>query len=195
MYQKYQTEAVVMGSRESGENDRAIALFTREFGLVWAKAIGVRKETSKMRCAVPLYARAQVALVRGKHGWRLAGAISLGAPPRARTRSAGPSGLSVFARIASLTLKLVGGEEQNVYLYDTLTEAHSSLTYGCEAGSTIELLCVARVLYALGYLSADALGTSLFAHTAFAEPHMAEATELRDPLLASVNNALSAAHL
>ena len=207
MYQKYQTEAVVLGGRDIGECDRAVALFTRDFGLVWARATGVRKEVSKMRCAVPLHAVAQVALVKGKSGWRLAGAISLAAPLRA----AEPSGLAVFARIAMLVTRLVTGEERNEYLYDTLVSAHTALAQNADLGrsdlprscegqtftdsSAVELLCVARILYSLGYLSADALGTALFAHTALAEPHLTEAVAMYDPLLASVNNALAAARV
>ena len=77
MYQKYQTEALILGSREQGENDRLYTLFTREFGLVQARASAVRKETSRMRYALQNYARANAALVKGKRGWRMAGASSL----------------------------------------------------------------------------------------------------------------------
>jgi recombinational DNA repair protein (RecF pathway) len=49
MYQKYHTEAIVLGSIERGEADRTIALMTRDFGLVRARASAVRSETSKMR--------------------------------------------------------------------------------------------------------------------------------------------------
>ena len=77
MYQKYQTEALVLGSRERGEADRVFALYTRDFGLVWARASGVRRENSKMRYALQSYCYIQTGLVRGKRGWRLAGGSAL----------------------------------------------------------------------------------------------------------------------
>ena len=52
MYEKYQTEALVLGNREMGEADRVIALFTRDFGLVRARASSIRTERSKMRYAI-----------------------------------------------------------------------------------------------------------------------------------------------
>ena len=72
MYQKYNTEALVLGSRETGESDRVYALFTKDFGLVRARASSVRSEKSLMRYALQNYSRANVSLVRGG-GWRAAG--------------------------------------------------------------------------------------------------------------------------
>lgn len=185
MYQKYQTEAIVLRSYERGEADRVFALYTKEFGLVWARASAVRRESSKMRYALQNYALASVSLVRGARGWRAAGA-------QARAHSTAAS----FARAAKLIERLVGGEEKNDYLFDTLIEAHAAfLQEPVEKHPTIELLCVARILYALGYVSADALGTALFSHVAYALPDLAEAEATRLKLLASVNKALSETHL
>ena len=49
MYQKYQTEAIVLANREMGENDRVLALYTKDFGLVKARASAIRSEKSKAR--------------------------------------------------------------------------------------------------------------------------------------------------
>ena len=190
MYQKYHTDALVLGSREVGEADRALALYTRDFGLVWARATGVRKESSKMRYALQSYARANVSLVRGKHGWRAAGASCQG------IALMDAAGLAVFARIAQLVVRLVAGEERNEYLFDALVEAHTSLgSADADMLPTIEIVCVARVLYALGYLSAEALQTALFSHTAYGIDHLREAETVRDDLLLSINRALSETHL
>src|SRR3989344_5345502 len=52
MYEKYQTEALVLGNREMGEADRMIVLFSRDFGLVRARAPAIRTERYKMRYAL-----------------------------------------------------------------------------------------------------------------------------------------------
>lgn len=189
MYQKYQTEALVLRSYERGEADRVFALYTREFGLLWARSSAVRRESSRMRYALQSCGHVQVSLVRGTSGWRLAGATAL-------SEALDPESFAVFARIARLVDRLVGGEEQNAYLYQALADARAALARASEdERAAIELLCVARMLYALGYLSADALGTALFAHTAYAPAAIAETDVLRAKLLSSVNRALSETQL
>ncbi|HUO56518.1 MAG TPA: recombination protein O N-terminal domain-containing protein [Candidatus Paceibacterota bacterium] len=191
MYQKYQTEAIVLSAYERGEADKSFALFTSEFGLVRARASAVRTERSKMRHALQLYTRGTVALVRGKSGWRLAGAS-------ATTSAMGKSseGIAAFARVANLTLRLVAGEERNEYLFSALAQAHEALMKeNVETAPMIEIVAVARVLYALGYISNEALKTALFTHTMYAPAHLDEAANLREELLASINRALSQTHL
>ncbi len=190
MYQKYHTEALVLGSRENGENDRVFALYTKDFGLVRARASAVRKESSRMRYALQNYARADVSLIKGKRGWRAAGAFAIA------NTSGDSRSITAFARIAELTTRLVHGEEKNDYLFSVLAEAHGALMRErVEASATIEIVCVARVLYALGYLSAEALETALFTHTAYTGKHLEEAELMRDKLLSSINRAIAETHL
>lgn len=189
MYQKYHTEALVLGSREYGESDRVFALYTKDFGLVRARASAVRKEVSRMRYALQHYAHAQVALVRGKRGWRIGGAVAL-------SDHVSLSAATVFARIARLVLRLVAGEERNDYLFEALSEARSALAKSSkDAHAVIEIVCVARILFALGYLSAEALQTTLFAHAAYTDRDLAEAMTLQDKFLSSINRAISESHL
>src|SRR3989338_5138616 len=186
MYQKYQTEALVLGSVERGEADKVFALYTRDFGLVRARASAVRAECSRMRYAIQNYSCIHAALVRGRRGWRVGGAIARTGP------YGGIKSISVFARIARLVLRLVAGDEKNEYLYTALAAAHGALMdKKCEAQGAIELVCVARVLYALGYLSSEALSTALFTHTAYTGESLLEAETLRDKLLSSINKAIA----
>lgn len=191
MYQKYHTEALVLGSRDVGESDRVFTLFTGDFGLVRARAGAVRKEGSRMRYALQNYAHARVSLVRGKRGWRVAGASAV------RSVTKNPKSGAVFARIAELVRRLVAGEEQNKYLFETLLNTHRALADAGEGASAgvVELVCVARILYALGYISTEALSTALFTHTAYTGESLMEAETMRDKLLSSVNRALAEAQL
>ncbi len=191
MYQKYHTEALVLQALEIGEADRTFAVFTRDFGLVRARASSVRSEKSKMRYALQSYGRAHISLVKGKRGWRMAGASAI--------QSAGGDlkSISVFARISTLTMRLVHGEEKNDYLFAALADAHEALMHveGEIPHATIEIVCVARILYALGYLSTEALETQLFTHTAYAMEHVHEAEGMRDELLSSINKAIAETQL
>jgi len=190
MYQKYHTEALVLGSREKGESDRVYALFTKDFGLVRARASAVRKETSKMRYALSHYSRCGASLIRGKRGWRVAGATAKS------SAFADVSGASAFARIAMLVKRLVHGEEKNDYLFAALSEAHSAFASAQrETVPTIEIVCVARVLFALGYISSEALGMALFTHTAYTGESLLEAETMKDKLLSTINKAITETHL
>lgn len=190
MYQKYQTDALILGSRETGESDKTLTLFTEEFGLVRARASGIRKETSRMRYGLQDYTRSAVALVRGKRAWRLAGANVI------RGTEGNRRGIQTFARIASLVTRLVQGEEKNEYLFAALAEAQGALVQEKgEAYGTIELVCVARILYALGYISTEALSTALFTHTAYTGESLVEAETMKDKLLSSVNKAIAETQL
>lgn len=190
MYQKYQTEALVLESRERGEADRAFALYTRDFGLVWARASGVRKESSLMRFALQRGSCVQVGLVRGKNGWRIAGAS------RPNLLAGTAPGASTFARISLLMLRLVRGEGENTYLFDTLANAQEALRSAPkEMAATVEVVCVARMLYALGYLSVEGFETLLFTHTSFALPEIEGAKNSENKLLSSINKAIAETQL
>lgn len=191
MYQKYKTEAIVLRSYERGEADRIFALFTREFGFVWARASAVRRESSRMRYALQTGRRANISLVRGNRGWRLAGA-SAGSHIDVENKS----GAAAFTRLAQLLERLTAGEEANHFLFEMLIEAQEALMREPRnSHPVIELVSVARMLYALGYLSTEALGTALFTQTALAPAHLTEAEAQKHKLLSSVNKALSETQL
>lgn len=190
MYQKYQTDAFVVRSYEQGEADRVFALFTREFGFLWARATAVRRENSRMRYALQSGALAHVSVIRGSKGWRLAGARAL------TSLGTHDGAVRTFARIMLLLERLAGGQEPNAYLFQTLMHANTALMQeDAKMLPVIELTAVARMLYALGYLSQEAFGTALFAETAFTTHELQVMEKVRPKLLSSVNQALSETQL
>lgn len=190
MYQKYHTEALVLGSKQSGESDKTVSLLTRDFGLVRARASGVRGERSKMRYALQDYSHSNVSLVKGKRAWRAAGATAI------HVAQGDPRGIASFARISELVLRLVHGEERSDYLFEALREAHGALMQEkADAFGMIEIVCVARILYSLGYISSEALGAALFTNTAYTGESLLEAESMKDALLMSINKAISETQL
>lgn len=191
MYAKYQTDALVLGTVPHGEADARVTLYTKAFGLVHVRASSLRRESSRMRYGLQSYMRSHVSLVRGASGWRAAGAVShtsLGDACREARAS--------FARIARLVVRLVPHEDVNESLYVILEHAH--LSFGRAASSEcalMELVCVARMLHALGYLSTNALGSVYKAEPSFTPDVLSFASINMDSLLVSVNRALSETHL
>ena len=76
----------------------------------------------------------------------------------------------IIARTASLVMRLVKGEEANEEVFRALTRAYDLLSLKSEKldYKVIELLSVARILIALGYLSRDTeQGEPLFTDVAY----------------------------
>lgn len=133
-----------MGSGPSGEASKIYSIYTEDFGLIRAKAQGVRLVQSKLRYSLDDYAFCAFSLVKGREVWRLTGAesVSMTGSDRASSR--------IRARILSLVRRLVQGEESNAALFKALTALSSEV-------SPRETAVLAEALSALGYLDLDAL--------------------------------------
>jgi recombinational DNA repair protein (RecF pathway) len=182
MYAKYHTDALVLRREAQREDDALVVLYTADFGLVRARASAIRKESSRMRYALQDCARAQVSLVRGARGWRLAGA-------RADASQLQGESLRACARIFALVERLAG-EEPNDALFESLAEAHQRFAQE-SAWEMIELVSVARILHALGYLSEEALGHAL----SFDSAALARIAADRETFVRAINGALANTHL
>lgn len=141
-YAVYTTRGFVLGSAPSGEASRIYALYTEEFGLVRAKAQGVRLLASKLRYNIDDFAFGTFSLVKGKEVWRLTGAESAaGHPALAPAR----------ARVLSVARRLVQGEEQSREAFAALLPL-SAEGAAPEDASAVEILSLVRLLAALGYM-------------------------------------------
>ncbi len=196
MHHIYHTEAFVLGSRPKGEDSKILMLYTRELGLVYAHAQGLRKLSSKLRYVLQDLSRVQVDLVRGKEVWRVttaAPAHSAGAEmPR------GPEAVRVLARVAALAVRLVAGEEANDEIYGALDRAYALLSRSAippEDLRAVELLTVARILTALGYLSRERPGMVAEPHASGAIPAEFSDIAYQHRLVRDINQALAATQL
>lgn len=137
-YQIYTTKGIVLSERPIREADRIYSILTRDFGLIRARALGVRKESSKLRGNLEPVSVASVSLVRGREHWRLTSAELV------RNISFTP----FFARPLILLEKLVQGESASHELFDTVEE---HLAFGV-LNEESEIRFVAGILFRLGYL-------------------------------------------
>jgi|AntRauTorckE6833_2_1112554.scaffolds.fasta_scaffold00721_2 DNA repair protein RecO len=74
MHHIYKTKAIVLSSRPIKEADKLLVLLTEDFGLIKVIAQGTRKKESKLRQSIQDFSVTDVALVKGKVGWRLTNA-------------------------------------------------------------------------------------------------------------------------
>jgi recombinational DNA repair protein (RecF pathway) len=186
VYTTYATHAFVLKLVPIGEADMLVVLYTEDFGLIRARAVSIRAETSKMRYAVQELHTARVALVRAKSGWRLTGAEHTSSPEK--------EDIPRIARFARLLERLVHGEgkEEGVFAQCIFVSKKSENE---EMSQSRELIAVLRMLYILGYISREAVSP---------ESHVLDSTEFqieaiaraeRAQLLSLVNQALTQSHL
>lgn len=161
-YVTYTTEALVCGGADRGSYDRSIMLFTREAGLLFAIARGVRKEASRQRFALTDFSQIRVSLIRGKQGW-IIGSVE---PLRndfalAQSRSDRAS----VVRLYRLVRRYVHGEEPAPALYDCLVLAlEKAVTLGDNHDLFDEVIMV-RCLQHLGYVAHDEIPKEIAGET------------------------------
>lgn len=111
--------AIVVGKRETGETDRLYSLYTREFGKVRAKAIGVRRPAAKLASALETLTLSDVTVVRGKGTGRIAGAIAEETFPHIRSEYGALS--LALSTVAEFDV-IVGLEQPDEALFSLLLE-------------------------------------------------------------------------
>lgn len=147
MRHKYATQGIVLARYASSEASSFITLLTPDFGMVRAKAQGVRKPGAKLAPALQTLASSDIALVKGREGWRLTGAILntnwfAHLSPKARSR---------VGRVAQLLVRLVPEQLHEPLLYQVFTEFLQAMeTLSEEEQDAAECIAALRILKALG---------------------------------------------
>jgi recombinational DNA repair protein (RecF pathway) len=134
-YSVYSTRGFILGSAPSGEASKVYWIYTEDFGLLRARAQGVRLSASKLRYNLDDYSLGLFSLVKGREFWRLTGAEKEALPQ---------VDASAKARVLHLVKRLVQGEEANQELFAALLSLAQGVTSETEA--------LGNVLSALGYL-------------------------------------------
>lgn len=151
-YNIYTTRGLVLSLRPLKEADRVYSILTRDLGLIYARALGVRKEASKLRGSLEPFSLSYISLVKGQAHWRVTSASLI---TLAKSFDKKKRVLTSLAKALSLLERLVQGEEKHPELFDAIEElflfAQNNEVVGNE--EAFELILVARALFHLGYLS------------------------------------------
>ena len=189
MRHKYETRGIVLARAPSGEASASVTLITPDLGMVRVRAQSLRRPGAKLAPALVTFAESEVLLVRGREGWRIAGAV-LQENWFARMRRSAPRARA--GRVCHLLLRLVAGEERNPELFSVLAgffEALAALPE--EEWDAAEVLAVLRMLAALGL---DA-GTLPGEPPAFAPALLAQVAAERTQYIMRINRGIAASGL
>jgi DNA repair protein RecO len=191
MHHKYHTEAVILGSSIYGETGKIFFIFTRDFGMLYASAAGIRKLSSKLRYVLQDFSYIRLDLVKGKDFWRITSASKTNELEDIKKH---PHTLQVFAHIAKLLRRLIPEQEKNETLFSEVLQGLSILEKVTrkEEAHNIEIIIVLRILSNLGYIG------DIFPHlirSPLEEELLLQMAEYKSDVISEINRALKETQL
>ena len=192
MHHIYHTEGIILGSKNFGEAGRYYSILTRDLGMIYASAQGVRKMSSKLRFVLHDFAHIKVDLVQGKEFWRVTSASKTDTLKQVTKRR---ETFVIFANLARLLKRLLTGAEPNERLFSLLVEGLTVLekTDSTEALRNVEAIIVLRIMNSLGYIGGESVDN--FVTSPYEDDFVFEISKHRSRLLSLINKALGETHL
>src|SRR3989344_307001 len=156
----FTTNGIVLASRQQGEANKILSIFTRDIGLIEVTSQSLRSLTSKLRFHTQLFSHSNFTCVRSKKSWRLVGAESISdfivSSISSEHNAFSLQERTLFARISNVIRAYIHGEEPNLELYSWLIEimyfCNANLSLNKEDKSLLEILSIAKILFLLGYI-------------------------------------------
>ena len=142
----YHTEGIVLAYYNSGEADRFLVIYTKDFGLLRIFAKSIRMAKSKLSRHTMLFTHTRLSFVYGRDFLRLTDAEFITHFP--------PHGDNLLAagKVSRLITRLVNGEERDDELWWLLESAFSFLRQTEVVSEDFDLLFGVRALHRLGYV-------------------------------------------
>jgi DNA repair protein RecO (recombination protein O) len=194
MHHIYHTHGFILSSRNRGEANKMLTIYTREMGLVYAAAQGIRLNKSKLRFTLQDYSYVNVDLVRGKELWRVTSARHISSFPLTRANS---QSLVLMMRVSKLLERLCTGESPNEVIFDDFIQALYLLDVPDILPSyreALELHLVLRIMNSLGYIG-DSDMLSKYLCSSFDCNKTEVILKERQSIIAHINKALTESQL
>ena len=190
MHPIHHSEAFVLKSIESGEANKRVWLFTREYGLIVATVQGVRKGGAKLRSHIIDYTHIYADLVKGRDVWRLTSAQVAKNPfvgdyDKLRARS--------FIRALSLVERFCIEEGPEPKLFEHILAVMNTLSLPSNNPSFFDTIVLWKILVLLGYLELSTDLKELFSADLSSAADLSENVSKR--LIKDVTDAINRTHL
>ncbi|HLP86512.1 MAG TPA: DNA repair protein RecO [Candidatus Paceibacterota bacterium] len=194
MHHIYHTHGFILSSRNVGEANKMLTIYTREMGLVRALAQGIRLHKSKLRFTLQDFSYVNVDLVRGKELWRVTSGKHISSFPFARSNSLS---LILITRVSKLLERLCGGESPSEDIFDDFIQALHFLDDNNIAPSSreaLELHLVLRIMNSLGYIG-DSKMLAKYLSSSFDCSKVETLLKERQSIIAHINKAINESQL
>ena len=193
MHHIYHTEGIILSSRNFKEASKYFYILTRDLGLVYAEAEGIRKITSKLRFVLQDFSYVKIDLVKRKNVWRITSALKTGELDSLKKDFLK---LKVLGNINRLLIRLLPEQENNENLFHDFIEGLKTFEKinSKEDFKNIEIILVLKILHNLGYINNE----SIFAE-AITSPiqneFLLDISKNKTLILKHINKALRESHL
>lgn len=192
MHHIHHTEGIILGSKNFGETGRYYYIFTRDLGMIYASAQGVRKMSSKLRFVLQDFTYVKIDLIQGRDFWRVTSASKTNKLEAITKRK---DNFAVFFNIANLLKRLLAGVERNEDLFIDLLNGLSILEKTeIKDLRNVEAIIVLRTLNNLGYIGGNEILQNLV-KSPFEENLIFEFSKSRPQVLRQINKAIKETHL
>ena len=194
MHHIYHTHGFILSSRNTGEANKMLTIYTREMGLVRAAAQGLRLHKSKLRFTLQDFSYVKVDLVRGKELWRVTSAKHISSFPFARSNA---FSLLLITRVNKLIERLCTGESPNESIFDDFIQALYLLddeNISSSSREALELHLVLRIMNSLGYIGDSEILTK-YLSTSFDHSKTESLLRERQSIISHINKALNESQL
>lgn len=194
MHHIYHTHGFILSSRNKGEANKMLAIYTREMGLIYAAAQSIRLNKSKLRFTLQDFSYVNVDLVRGKELWRVTSAKHISSFPLARANS---FSLVLITRVSKLLERLCPGESPNENIFDDFIQALYLLDnedISSSSREALELHLILRIMNSLGYIG-DSPILAKYLCSSFDNNKTEVLLKERQSIIAHINKALSESQL
>src|SRR4030042_2985769 len=118
------TEGIIIRRFNSGEFDKLLVIYTKEFGKILIKAKSLRKKTAKLRGSLELFNYVHLMLAKGKNIDTVAGATIMNCFPNVRGRF--PPTAALYY-ISELLDKMVVAPEKDAKIWNMVVKSFSFL--------------------------------------------------------------------
>lgn len=190
MHHIYHTHGFILSSRNIGEANKMLVIYTREMGIVRALAQGIRLHKSKLRFTLQDLSYVNVDLVRGKEIWRVTSAKHISSFPLARSNKLS---ILLIGRVSKLLERLCDGESPSENIFDDLIQSLYLLDddgISNEQREALELHLLIRVMNNLGYVGESEI-VKKYLNSEFDQSILNE----RQSIIAHINKALNESQL
>jgi recombinational DNA repair protein (RecF pathway) len=162
MHTIHHTEAFVLDSEEQGEANATVIFFTRELGLVSARAQGLKKPLAKLRSHLVPYALVSADFVRGRGFWRVISARTIANKVQSGKRASAQHARA-FVRLLGLVERLVPSESlPDEELFDHLVASFALLHETSLPKKYVDTLMLWKAVSILGYGASNLRSEILF---------------------------------
>lgn len=148
----YQTEALILKTKNMKESNKLIWLYTKKFGLIYATMQSLRELRSKMRYHVHPYSLIDVDVISGRNIWRVTGAHE----KRSAFNLIDTPWYRLISLVSDTLSRLCVGEEENELLWSEIILCITNFIPENEDFVTeYEHIIMVRILHALGYWNGE----------------------------------------